>query len=478
MTESTDTNLGVQSVFGSFGVAVQQLAGLAVMVAFAHIGGAAGVGGFFFLLAVMNIADAPVQSWNNAAHRFRSERDTDPGEILGSQLTITGAVSLTLAAVAFAARAPLAEHSGVTDAWLFLSVLFATGMTYRVAMVQPVADGRVSLKEWLTAGRTLFKSGIQLAALSLGWYIGGMVLGYAAASLAAGVLTLALFGPRPSAPSLDTLRRLYGFAKFAIVSTFVKQTFSRVNTVLLAFLLVPAVVGQYEVAFRLTMPSVIVSSVVATALLSRVSNLSGKGVDPSEDVTLAVSFASLLAAPILAGSIILAAPLITTVFGPEFAPAAPFLIGLAAWRLIASQSACLSSTLAGLNRPRMVAIGSAAALGTNLALGLAFVTLFGGLGIVASTVIAETARYAIYARAVRDELPNVTLFPGPLRAQLAAGGLMMAIIGGMTAGLTPSPTLMTAAVILGAVVYGLMTLALSPMTRGMAVDSLPRTLTV
>lgn len=469
MTESTDTNLGVQSLLGSAGVAVQQLVGLAVMMGLAYLAGAEGVGAFYLLLAIINVADSPVQGWNSAAHKFYAATDANHEEIVGSQLLVAGAVTAIVALGAFLGRGHLAAATGEPWAWTFLTAMFAAAMLYRSAVVSLISAGQVARKEWVSAIRSVVKSGIQLGMLAAGVYVAGMVAGFAIASFILGIVVLVGFASRPVRPSRATFTQLAGFAKFSMVSALVKRTFTRFDTLLLAVLLTPAVVGYYEVAFRLTMPAFVVSSVIATGLLSRVSNSLSKTRDPAPDVTNALSYASLLAIPLVFGSLVVARPLISLLFSPDLAPAAPFLVALAGWRFLSTQTGCLSSTLAGADRPELIAAGSAVALTVNLVLGVALIEQIGGIGVAVATVIAEAIRYSLFAIATKRLLPSVTLVPRPLLAQLLAGIGMFGFLVQLRAFLSLSGRFdMLGLVAAGVVAYGLLVVGLSADVRATA----------
>ena len=85
-----------------------------------------------------------------------------------------------------------------------------------------------------------------------------------------------------------------------------------------------------------------------------------------------------------------ATALVVTVYGPEYTLGASLIVGIAAYRVLSTQTTPLSQTLNGLDSPDVNMRASSVALVVNITLGVVLTLLFGPIGVVVATILAET----------------------------------------------------------------------------------------
>lgn len=428
MSDASEMKMGVESVKGFGGKIVQAILGFAGTILFARMLGPSTFGGFYFLLSIVNLTDRPIRGVTAAARKRYSEDGSPKDEIIGASLFVIATISTIIAIVVFILRDRLVEATNITNAPVVFVLLLLFIILFIFGQSIVGATGQVSKQIWLDTVRSLLTFPLQLLFILSGFSAAGMGYGLAGASLIAFGASAYFIEVRPSIPSTETLRSLWAYAKYSIPGTLVGKAYAEFDILLLGFVLSTAEVGQYEVAYKLTIPATFVYSVICTGLMPKVSSLSSKDEDVTMDVTNALSYASLLAVPLFFGALAISKYIVVTIYGPEYSAAATALIGLTLYRLVASQTEVYQSTLDGLDYPDVGMKIDTATLAVNIAFGLALVYEFGIIGVVAATVVAETFRYLLSARAISVRADEVPFIPRPLRDQVVAGIVMFVLV--------------------------------------------------
>jgi len=455
MTDASSVSLGGETVKATVAKFAMAIVGFVGTIVFARILGPTAFGGFYLLFALIKIADRAVVGWGVAVKKRYSETGAPKAELLGSQLLFTGGWIL-LTAVAVAVAAPrLVSYTGLPDAPILFVVLMAS-----VALYEPIdrvvqARGLVGASMWTDTLRSVLTFPLQLGLILLGFGAAGMAYGLAAATLLAARPLVLRRGLPGDAVASDPRKPLV-----------VRQIQQRqlppgdglrpVRCPPIGLAAGPAAAGNYEVAFKLTVPATFVMMAASSGLMARVSHRHSKGEGLSEDVSNTLAFASIVAIPMFFGALALSERLVVTFYGPEYAEAGALLVGLALYQLVRTQSGTLSQVVDGIDRPDLNTRISALTLGLNIVLGVALTLSYGAIGVVVATVVAETLRYVIVASIVKRHVPDTELFPRTLLEQFAASLLMFAVV-------VPAVDVVTiehwyhllAIVGLGAAVYGI-----------------------
>lgn len=176
------------------------------------------------------------------------------------------------------------------------------------------------------------------------------------------------------------------------------------------------------------MPAVFISGVIGSGLVGRVSNLASRNKEWHSDLRSSLSYGSILAVPIFFGSLVIGEELVTAVFGSDYAGGGVFLIGLAAYRLIETQTSPWRSTISGLDYPQLSFWISLVTFVANIALGVGLWYIYGAIGIVAATVITATLAYSVRVLAVRQLSTVDFIISRPFLEQLGAAIIMILVI--------------------------------------------------
>lgn len=458
-------NLRLEILKGFTGKVVQAVIGFAGTVVFARVLGATSFGGFYFLLALVFLVDRPLNGLSYSMKKRISEADPRRDELLGVYL-LFGALYVFVLGIVVAALADLLRtETNVENAGLvFLALVVSIGV------FSPLQDllsshGYVSGEVWNDTLRSVLTFPLQLLFVLLGFGAAGMGYGLALATVLVVPVGWYFVPIRPEFPSRTSVVRMWEHAKYTIPHRFVGKTYDRMDVIILGVLVTTAAVANYEVALKLTLPATFVTSIAASGLMPKVSNLSSKGEELGEHVTNSLAYVSILAVPIFFGALAMSEELVVTAYGPEYAGAGLFLVGLALYQVVWSQGTILRQVLAGIDRPDILLRIDTFAVLVNVVLGVGLVVWIGSIGVVVATIFCETLRYVLVSREVASTA-DVSFLPEPFLHQIASGVVMFLAVRAFAGAVELASWIEVGAVVgFGAGVYGAVLLAISPGLR-------------
>lgn len=423
-----DTDFGVQVGIGVLGRAATLGVAFLGSILLARVLGPGGYGGFYLLMALVSFLDNPVTGWATACRKRLTEADFPAGAAVGSTLLGIAVAAVAVTVAAFALAPAIASFTGQQDGWLLLSALFVGMSTYLTTLEVLKGTARFGAGDWMMASRDVLRVLAQVGLVLAGYGVAGMVGGMVAANLLLAPVVLYLLGVQPALPTREHLGDVWDFARSSIPNGLVGTAQNRMDVLILGAFVGPAVVGNYEVAMRITFPAMFVAGVASNGLMGRISNRRSRDEEVALDVRNNLAYASLVAAPLFFGAAVLGGPVVVTVFSSQYAGAGAFVAGLALFHLFRSQKAILVSTINGFDRPGANLRISTVVFSLNLVLGVGLLFEIGPIGVVAATVVSEAVGYGWRAWVVRSLTPSVSLVPRPLAEQLASGALMAGVV--------------------------------------------------
>ncbi len=258
------------------------------------------------------------------------------------------------------------------------------------------------------------------------------VILFAGELVAAALLLAMLFGrdiPRPSIARGMKLLRQSGYITLGRLLRAVIVTF---DVILLGIIASDREVGLYSAAYRVCflvitiafsthavfMPAVIRAALADTAAIGPV-------------VTRSLALASSVILPMVAGGIVLAGPLLTFLFGTDYADGAPaFQILLGSMALLALHGAG-HNVFVALHRNGMEAAIFAGGAALNIALNLVLIPAYGLVGAAVATLAAE-ALILVSSAVILRRFGVIPAFGGmarPLVSAVVMGGLLYLLSG-------------------------------------------------
>lgn len=433
MAEASDVSFGLEVTKGVIARFAMAIIGFVGMIIFAHKLGPDGIGSFYLLYAVAVVVDRPLMGWANACKKRYSEINANREQIVGAALGAGLVYLIPIGLGAFLFRSRLASYTNLNDSWALFIVFFVFLSIFSVSIELVWAQGRLGLANGLDTARSVATFPAQLSLVIVGLGAAGLVIGEALATALLVPVTLYFVGVRPHLPRRAALQSIFDFARYSIPQYIVGNTYERFDVLLLGYLMTTTQVGYYEVAARITLPAIFLATVASGGLMARISSHHSK--ENSEaattDLRNTIAFSSIVAIPILFGSLSIGEALVVTFAGADFAPAAPFLIGLALIRVIKTQSAPIGEAIMGLDRPRLVLRISSIMLAINIVTGIFLTIRLGGIGVVIATLIAEILGYTLLVVTARSLISFTDPFPRELGQQFVAGFTMFVAVSGL-----------------------------------------------
>ncbi|WP_396612634.1 lipopolysaccharide biosynthesis protein [Haloferax sp. S1W] len=472
-TTATDVDLARETSLGTIAKFATLLVGFVGSIIFARLLGPAGYGAFFLALSLVEIVEKGAQGWASASKKRFSEDVTEEyrKKVVGG--AIAGLITILFAGVVvtWLFSDHLEAYTGVEGTTIPVILLIIAMVSYTTFKELLDARGLVGISNWGEALQTLFAFPIQLGLVIAGFGVTGMLFGYSIGFFLVIPIIVYYVGVHPAIPSTDVVSRIWSFAKYSTPSGLLGRVYTRVDVIILGLLLGQAAAGYYEAAYRITIPATFVSAVAAPALMSRTSNLSSRNEAFSDDVRNTLSYSSILALPIFFGALVLSNELVVTIYGPEYAQAALLLVGLAFYRVVSSQLEVLLNVIQGVDRPDIFLRLSVVTIAVNVPLGVVLTLEFGPIGVVISTIIAESMRYVGSLNFVRNWVDISDLLPKQIGQQVVASAVMAATVWTALRFLTVRAwPVLVFLLALGAVVYATVLLAVSVQHRRLVAD--------
>jgi O-antigen/teichoic acid export membrane protein len=433
---------------------------------FARIVGGTSFGGFYPLFLVVVLTQQPLVGVANSIEKRFSEVDSDRSEILGSVLLIN-ALAFTLVGIGLWFTADmLAVRTSVTNAAFVFFALFVAKVLFMTFQEILSASGYPALQIWNDTLRSILTFPLQLLFVLGGFAAAGMGYGIAVASLLTIPVAIYFVQVPVKKPSRQVLDSIWEYARYSVPGAVVSTAYSRLDILLIGFVLSTGAAGQYEIAYKITTPALLISRAIAPALFPKVSNLNSRGKGIGAEISNTLAFTSILAIPIFFGALAIPESIVVTVYGAEYREAATLLIGLALYQVLQTQVRMYGRTIGGMDKPRLNLQLSTLTLTINVVVGIVLIFEYGPLGVVIGTVLAEFVRYLAYAVLIQKFVSDITILPRGLFEQVGAGGLMFVVVEAMSTQYTIEGWFSLLVVItVGATVYSIVLLGISQTFR-------------
>jgi O-antigen/teichoic acid export membrane protein len=183
--------------------------------------------------------------------------------------------------------------------------------------------------------------------------------------------------------SLSLIKRSSAFT----VSLIMIQIYYSADFILLGFLSNSTAIGQYQVAYRIPLGFLMLASLWITVFYPHAATQERSRL--RQQIGIFTTLSLILIIPICAGSFILAEPLMTTFFGPHYAPAGLYFKLLMLAVGCAGVDANIGQILLATGHARIFAIGVTFGASANIALNLVLIPSFGPAGSAIATIAAE-----------------------------------------------------------------------------------------
>jgi O-antigen/teichoic acid export membrane protein len=473
--------IGQTSSVVFFAKLLTSVLGFVATLYFARVLGAEVLGYYALALVVAKwlrlVGDAGICS----AVKKRVSEETNPSAYFTAGLIMISGFGFVVLILIAVFRDVLNSYVGA-DIALYVIIIVLIGLA--ISIINAGLEGKRLvhvtgiLSPILTGGRSI----VQILLVIGGFGLTGMLLGFAAGGLLVTIVGIAVLSVQIRQPTVDQFRSLFDYAKFSWLGSLRGRSFNDIDIIVLGAFVSPTLVGIYSIAWNLTSFVGVFASSIRQTMFPELSYANAQKQDELFQtlITDSIAYTGFIAIPGLFGAILIGDRLLR-IYGDEFTRGTVVLGLLILSMLIYDYQGQILNALNSLDRPDISFRVNFVFIIMNLSMNVAFVQSFGWIGAAVATVIAAAIGLVLALYYLRS-LVSFELPMQEIGHQVAATVVMVLVVGGTRAGVESTlstihnTTFVVALVVLGAGVYFVVLLAISPTLRTVIQDNSPITL--
>ena len=355
-----------------------------------------------------------------------------------------------------------------------IAALFVGAVVYRSTIASLEGQKRVAFGGGLEASERVIRTAFQVVVLYLGLRVAGITLGHAGSLVVVAVAALAISDVRPRVPSVEQLRSLLEYAKFAWMGALRGRVFGWLDTLVLSFFVGASLIGIYEAAWGIASMLAMASASISRTLFPEVSDISGSEQFDQIRHYLdeALAFSGVFVIPGLFGALVLGERILRF-YRPEFAQGTGILLILITAYLADVYASQLMNVVNAIDRPDVAFRVNVVFVAVNAVLNVVLVWRYGWYGAAVATAVSTGLRTVGGYVVLRTLIGSISVPTGEMAKQLAASVVMAVGVWPLT-GRVPAGRPGTLVLVgFGAAIYGTVWLALSTRARTKVTGLLP-----
>ncbi|MFC7043043.1 polysaccharide biosynthesis C-terminal domain-containing protein [Halonotius sp. GCM10025705] len=362
----------------------------------------------------------------------RVSEGVEQGAYTSAGVIIIGAMFLVLAAGIILFRSQVVDYVGYPATGFIVLILLAVllnGLVNALLMGLHLVHVSGVLSPIRTGGRAI----AQIALVAAGASTIGLFLGYIVGfvvAIAIGAYYVLRNVPELSRPERRHFESLANFAKFSWLGSLQSSMFSYTDVLVLGVFVSSGLIGVYAVAWNIAQFLILFSGTLQSTLFPEMSSMSAEG-NPqavARIVEQSLSFGGLFLIPGLFGGTLLGERILR-LYGPEFPKGATILTLLIVANLIMGYQTQFLNTLNAIDRPDLAFRVNIVFVGTNIALNVGLIYLYGWVGAAVATT-TSVAISLVFAYRYVDAIIDFDVPTGEIGKQWFAAALMALLVYG------------------------------------------------
>lgn len=456
---------------------ISKIIGFASVAYFTWKIGAAGFGIYVTFRTVKGIAGVLSQFGIPQGVTKRMSQATDVhgrGRVLTAAIALS-AVPFAVTVLVFLALEPILASYVELEATVPLALVYIALTTVNQLFVSGLkGEGRVAATAVMEMVSQVIRVAASVALLAVGFRAVGLVYGAlmgVTGSVLVGYILLET-GIVLAVPSRESVENLFSFSKYTLGMNVSDLAYNWGDTLVLAALASKAIVGVYEIAWQVSLVTLMAAQVIGVTLMPAMTRWHENGAIERIEQTFrtSISFALVLVIPALVGAAIIGEELFRVVYGiDQYAVAGgTVLVALLGGQVTQAVKQITQNTLLGIDRPNHVFWTNLVSLAANIVLNLALIPQFGMLGAAAATVTTTSVAALLQVYYLRQYI-NVGLDYRTVAWQTFAALAMGAAVYGLGT-LVDGQSAVGFAVLVGTgiAVYGLVVVVNGSMRQGLS----------
>jgi O-antigen/teichoic acid export membrane protein len=410
----------------------------------------------------------------SSAIRKRISEGTDPAGYLSAGLFLNLILAVGGAGIIMAAgdllTGVISQDREIMQILLTFEVeiaaLYVSAVCFRTAV--GVLDGQkqVALTGGLQAGERITRTLFQVILLILGFSVGAIAYGHAGSLILSGIVGLWVSSFTPQIPTLEKIKSLVAYAKFAWVGALQSRVFGWLDTIVLSFFVTSSLIGIYEASWGIASMLAIASTSISKTLFPEISDIS-----VSEEfkqirhyLEEALTFSGIFVIPGFMGAVIMGERILRF-YRPEFSAGAGILVILILAYAADVYASQFLSVINAIDRPDAAFHINMIFIAANAILNVVLIWRFGWYGAAVATAISTALRCIAGYFVLNELIGRVSLPYTEILKQVGAGLVMCAVVITIT-DFMPDGRMGTLLIVsIGAMIYGVNLLAVSARIR-------------
>lgn len=461
--------------------------GFFATIYFARVLGAEVLGLYALVIAIVAWLRLGGKMGVGSALTKRISEGEEQGQFYAAGILSIAVIGTVLSIGVIALQNPLEAYVGDFDQYVAISVVwFVVLLLYAklvFALVKMALKGErlVHIAGLLSPVNIGSRSLIQIGLVIAGFNLAGMLIGYAAGAVLAGLVGLYYITVPVKRPRKRHFASLYEYAKYSWFGSVRSRSFNDVDILVLGLFVPSALVGVYSVAWTIAKFLKLFGGAISTTLFPEISHqdAQGKREAVEELIEDGLAYSGLVAIPGLVGGVLIDDRLLR-IYGEEFVQGTGVLGLLIFATLVYSYQQQLLNAMNAVDRPDLAFRVNVVFTGLNAILNVVLVVTIGWVGAAIATalsaVIGVAISYGVLARIVTVRIPGQAI-----SRQVVAAVLMGVVVYGVRVGIEGSTVanynaaFVVGLVGVGAITYFFVLLGISEQFRTTIQRNLPET---
>jgi len=391
------------------------------------------MGIFFLFEALLGFLSVGADLGLTGAIEKRVSENTQPGRYLAAGIILKLIPLSLFMLVVLIFRGAINQYIGAEVA-VYLAIALLLQEFGRLTLKTLNAELNVGKTAVLQLSRQVTWVAVGAVLIEFGYGVMGLIYGYLAGFVLMFTWGLYRTSTALKPPARSHARSLFDYSKYNFVSfSLAGYSYSWIDVALIGFFLSQSAVGAYEIAWRVTLLTTLLSEAIGTTIFPQISRWAERGeMKKIEDIiTQSITPSVALVIPATFGVWLLGDEILGVVFGSEYATAGLALLILMIEKIFRSVHVIIGHTLQAIDRPDLAARAAVLSILVNMILNLVLIPPFGIVGAAVATAtsfIINTVLHGLYL----SKFVTVKLPYSEIGWSVVASTVMTAVLLGVT----------------------------------------------
>ena len=427
--------LGQTSAIQFASKVITSLGGFLATLYFARVVGSETLGVYFLFLSSAGWANLFVEAGVGQAITKRMSEGNNPGKYFQTGfLLVTGGV-IVISLLLLTLSELVTDYLGHQLSTYLLISLVGSGAAMSVVRSGLAGSHNVHITGILNFLEMILRIVLQVAAISVGLGVFGLVFGWVTAALIVSLVgffyLVVLLEGLPNRKFSDISQKissLYSFGKYSWLGSLKAKTNNHADILILGLFVPNHLIGVYAVSWKIASFLTILGAAIEETLFPEFSELESANnhEEIAQLLSKSIQYTGMFVIPGLFGGALLGERILK-LYGPDFTVGITVLIPLIIAVLIYDYQKQLTSVLQGLNRPDLDFRVNGVFIGSNIVLNFILIQLLGWVGAAVATALSSFFSM-VYAYYVVSDLLPVDVPYAEIAKQVGASGVMSVVV--------------------------------------------------